>query len=74
MARPGEGAETTSGSAPPQRLQPVEAEEDWRLLSGLGCEIAQGYLIARPMPAADLLPWIPEHRARLRALAGAGRA
>ncbi|KQW51495.1 MULTISPECIES: EAL domain-containing protein [unclassified Roseateles] len=47
----------------------VETTEDWRLLAELGCEMAQGYLIAKPMPAAELLSWIPTHRARLRALA-----
>ncbi len=33
----------------------IESEEQYRLLSELGCETAQGYHIARPMPAEDLL-------------------
>jgi EAL domain-containing protein (putative c-di-GMP-specific phosphodiesterase class I)/ActR/RegA family two-component response regulator len=35
----------------------VETTEDWEFLRELGCDIAQGYLIAKPMPAADLLAW-----------------
>jgi len=36
----------------------VETHEHGRLLLQLGCESAQGYGIARPMPAADFLPWL----------------
>ena len=36
----------------------VETHEHGRLLLQLGCECAQGYGIARPMPAADFLPWL----------------
>ena len=32
----------------------VEDREDWDFLRGSGCDLAQGYFIARPMPAADL--------------------
>jgi EAL domain-containing protein (putative c-di-GMP-specific phosphodiesterase class I) len=35
----------------------IETEQDWRLMRELGCDMAQGYLIARPMPAAALLAW-----------------
>ena len=35
----------------------VETEEQGLGLIALGCELAQGYGIARPMPAADMLPW-----------------
>jgi EAL domain-containing protein (putative c-di-GMP-specific phosphodiesterase class I) len=35
----------------------IETTQDWELLRELGCDTAQGYLIARPMPAADLLAW-----------------
>lgn len=48
----------------------VETVEDWRLLRDLGCDMAQGYLLARPMPAEDLVGWIRQDRRRLRALAG----
>ena len=36
----------------------VEGEETWRLLSNFGCENAQGYLIARPMPAPEMEKWL----------------
>lgn len=47
----------------------VETVEDWQLVRSLGCDIAQGYLIAKPMPAEELLGWTRANRARLRALA-----
>jgi EAL domain-containing protein (putative c-di-GMP-specific phosphodiesterase class I)/FixJ family two-component response regulator len=36
----------------------VEDNEDWELVKRTGCDMAQGYFIARPMPAADLGGWI----------------
>ncbi len=48
----------------------VETEEDWKLLRDLGCDLAQGYLLARPMPAEELVGWMRQDRRRLRALAG----
>jgi EAL domain-containing protein (putative c-di-GMP-specific phosphodiesterase class I)/DNA-binding NarL/FixJ family response regulator len=35
----------------------VETAEDWHLLEALGCETAQGYLVARPMPAEKFEQW-----------------
>ncbi|MFK5893488.1 MAG: EAL domain-containing protein, partial [Pseudomonadota bacterium] len=35
----------------------VEDQETWDILTQLGCDIAQGYFIARPMPADKLLIW-----------------
>lgn len=35
----------------------IETQQDWDLLRELGCEIAQGYFIARPMDADALLRW-----------------
>jgi diguanylate cyclase (GGDEF)-like protein/PAS domain S-box-containing protein len=36
----------------------VEDAKTLEMLSGLGCDSAQGYFIARPMPAADLVGWL----------------
>ena len=40
----------------------VETAEQGVLLMRLGCDIAQGYGIARPMPAADLPAWVAGFR------------
>lgn len=47
----------------------VEDEEDWGLLRALGCDFAQGYFIARPMPGEALLPWLRDWDVRRPALA-----
>ncbi|HTX12570.1 MAG TPA: EAL domain-containing protein [Solirubrobacteraceae bacterium] len=47
----------------------VETEEAWHELNELGCTLAQGYYLSRPVPAAELTDWL-EHR---RPSAGAGR-
>jgi EAL domain-containing protein (putative c-di-GMP-specific phosphodiesterase class I) len=36
----------------------VESEEHLKLLKKMGCDFAQGYFIARPMPGADLMAWV----------------
>jgi EAL domain-containing protein (putative c-di-GMP-specific phosphodiesterase class I) len=36
----------------------VETQSSWRVLSDLHCDLAQGYLLSRPMPAAEVLPWV----------------
>jgi EAL domain-containing protein (putative c-di-GMP-specific phosphodiesterase class I) len=36
----------------------VENIDDWNLVRSTGCDQAQGYFIARPMPAAELAGWI----------------
>ena len=36
----------------------VENQEVWDRLSALGCDIAQGYFIAKPMPADDFRKWL----------------
>ena len=43
----------------------IETLEDWRLVQSCGCNIGQGFLIARPMPARDFLPWLKTHQRRL---------
>ncbi len=35
----------------------VETRADWDFIRSLGCEVAQGYFIARPMPASGLAAW-----------------
>jgi EAL domain-containing protein (putative c-di-GMP-specific phosphodiesterase class I) len=42
----------------------VEDQADWDFLRRAGCDLAQGYFIARPMPAADLPDWIETWEAR----------
>jgi diguanylate cyclase len=36
----------------------VETAEAWRQLVALGCDIAQGYYLSRPIPAAELAAWL----------------
>jgi diguanylate cyclase (GGDEF)-like protein/PAS domain S-box-containing protein len=36
----------------------VEDEVTWKMLRDLGCDLAQGYWIARPMAAEDLMAWL----------------
>lgn len=35
----------------------IETENDWDLLRELGCDLAQGYLIAKPLEASEFLTW-----------------
>ena len=32
----------------------VETIEDWQMLAELGCDIAQGWLIGRPVPGSEM--------------------
>jgi len=43
----------------------VEDSETLELLSDLGCDEAQGFFIARPMAATDLLGWLDQRAATL---------
>jgi EAL domain-containing protein (putative c-di-GMP-specific phosphodiesterase class I) len=36
----------------------VENQEEWDLVNELGCDMAQGYFIARPMAGDDLVAWL----------------
>ena len=35
----------------------LETRADWDFLRALGCDVAQGYFIARPMPGSDVRGW-----------------
>lgn len=36
----------------------VESREDWDCAAGLGCDLIQGYYLARPMPGEQLSGWM----------------
>jgi len=38
----------------------VEESDAWNLLRNLGCDYAQGYLISRPLPAADVPAFVKQ--------------
>lgn len=38
----------------------VECEDELRLLSGVGCDLLQGFGISRPLPAVELERWADE--------------
>ena len=43
----------------------IENQRTWDLLLSLGCDAAQGYYIAKPMPGDELLMWARSHSAAL---------
>jgi len=47
----------------------VEDRADWDFVRGAGCDLAQGYFIAEPMPGAALAGWVADWEARRGALA-----
>ena len=36
----------------------VEDLDDWNRIAGLGCHVAQGYFISRPLPGSEVARWI----------------
>lgn len=44
-------------------VEGVETAEDAAELARLGCQTAQGFLFARPMPVSTLMDWLDEHAA-----------
>jgi EAL domain-containing protein (putative c-di-GMP-specific phosphodiesterase class I) len=49
----------------------AEDQSTWDLLTSMGCDLVQGWHLARAMPVADLVPWLrtrPAQRPALRAL------
>lgn len=49
----------------------IEDLDDWHLLRASGCDVAQGYLVGKPMAAADLPAWRQEWASRWADLATA---
>lgn len=47
----------------------VETMQDWRMLQQFGCTLGQGWLIARAMPAHEIVGWLKRHRTSRHALA-----
>ena len=45
-----------------------EDREDWNFLKAAGCDLAQGYFIAKPMPGSEVLGWIAEWELRRQEL------
>ncbi len=39
----------------------IEDKETYDMLLGMGCDRGQGYYMARPMPAENILPWSKQH-------------
>jgi EAL domain-containing protein (putative c-di-GMP-specific phosphodiesterase class I)/AmiR/NasT family two-component response regulator len=48
----------------------VEDRADWTSLRDSGCTLAQGYFVARPMPAGAFPKWLEEWQARVPELIG----
>ena len=51
----------------------VETEEAWRQLRSMGCERAQGFLIARPLPSREVPAWLAAWNPRARELSSTKR-
>jgi diguanylate cyclase (GGDEF)-like protein len=52
----------------------VETQAAWQQLRGMGCEGAQGFLIAKPMPAREVPAWLASWNQQARELRSAKRA
>jgi diguanylate cyclase (GGDEF)-like protein len=46
----------------------AEDQPTWDLLASMGCDLVQGWHLARAMPVADLVPWLRARSARRPAL------
>jgi diguanylate cyclase (GGDEF)-like protein/PAS domain S-box-containing protein len=44
----------------------VETKEAWERLAEMGCKVAQGFLLMRPVPAEELSSWLESHGAKTR--------
>jgi EAL domain-containing protein (putative c-di-GMP-specific phosphodiesterase class I) len=47
----------------------VEDEADWDFLRQSGCDLAQGYFIAKPMPPEDFPIWLADWELRRELIA-----
>jgi EAL domain-containing protein (putative c-di-GMP-specific phosphodiesterase class I) len=45
----------------------IEDKSHWDFLQEQGCDLGQGYLVAKPMPAGDLTGWLGSWQARVAA-------
>jgi diguanylate cyclase (GGDEF)-like protein len=52
----------------------VETEDAWRQLRSMGCERAQGFLVAKPLPAREVPAWLASWNQRARELSSTKRA
>jgi PAS domain S-box-containing protein len=41
----------------------VETEQDLELIRSLGCDVVQGFLVAKPMPLEEFIVWMAQHGA-----------
>jgi EAL domain-containing protein (putative c-di-GMP-specific phosphodiesterase class I) len=44
----------------------VEISASWNALAAMGCDLVQGYFVAKPMPAAQFAEWVQVRSARER--------
>jgi diguanylate cyclase (GGDEF)-like protein len=49
----------------------VEDERTWRMLVQAGCDVAQGWFFARPMPGDELTAWLARYQPRVAQQVGA---
>ena len=42
----------------------VETSEAWQILREIGCDVAQGFRVARPMPGPEATRWLVERVVR----------
>jgi len=52
----------------------VDNAAAWSRLRDMGCTAVQGYHLAQPMPAADLVGWVAAYRPIALVTTGAGQA
>jgi two-component system sensor histidine kinase/response regulator len=52
----------------------VETRQDWDLAASAGCDLVQGYFVAKAMPAAEIVNWVKQwERPRTSAAAAADK-